>query len=374
MSRKILGCIMLLLVSSCGDTQPKPSSVRIVSWGGSFQSSLIDNWVEPASERAGIQIETESWAGDYSALTTRIKRGLNNWDVVHVEAMYVMSPDFKELFQGFPNRTLVELGPQVANDSIVADLVTGGYAAPVLEYAYLIAGRTDLVTQKDLSSLTWSDFWDLEKIQGHRGMRDFPIGNIEAALASKGYDVESYLYEEEDPIKVEEKVREALQRLDEITPEIIWWTSGNFLQQGMESGDMVLAAAWSGRVLSAARNLCDIKKSIQDCVLQASAQSAFISTDWWIIPLNAPNGEDANKLLTALYDQNSINGAREFSLDQGYTVPVNWTPQSSSQADEILKMGSTRNESRIARINEKFWGKYFFSINQKWLNWRLSSQ
>ena len=369
-------CVALLVSCTQNSKTDEASPVRVVSWGGKFQSNLIEQWVLPAAESDGIQIETEAWNGDYSALTTRIERNLNNWDIIHVESMYVMNPKYKELFKAYEGRELPSLINEVRADKVTGKLIVEGYAVPVLEYGYLIAGRNDNIEGKAISEMDWIDFWNVKDIPGKRGLRDFPVGNIEAALSSKGYDVKEYLYAEKNQMTITTKVKEALDILSELEGNVIWWKSGDSLQQGIESGDMTLAAAWSGRVLSASRSLCgDIEKpNPSSCVIDASAKSAFISTDWWIIPTNAPNARKADELLQALYSIDAQRGASNFSSKEGYAVPIQNLQIDDPIAKRVLGMGQSQNSSKIARIDEEFWSKNYTEVQRLWNDWRVRNQ
>jgi putative spermidine/putrescine transport system substrate-binding protein len=359
---------------SCTPTPPVQNTVRVVSWGGQFQTDLMAHWVTPAAEDADLTLEAESWDGDYGALTTRIERARNNWDVVHVEANYVMTPRFQQLFQSFPGRELGTLSPSIRDDEILSDLIQSGRAAPVLEYAYVVAGRSDRLNGRSAATVSWQDFWDVRALPGRRGMRDFPVGNIEAALASMGHDPRTYLYEERDAARVRQIVNEALARIGAIQPQIVWWSSGDELQQQLETGDVALAAAWSGRVRAAFRTLCPGVTDVNACKVAANPRTALISTDWWIIPNGAPHPENGDRLMRALFAQAQVSGAREFAERQGYAAPVVGADARDPVASHFLHLGSSGNEQRLARISEVFWGQHFDEIYQMWNDWRAGSQ
>jgi len=255
MSKLTVAGIFVVLMFSLQIVKADDARLRVVSWGGLFQKDLVESWLQPTAQRLGLKIQTEAWDGDYAALSKRIEKRLNNWDLVHVESTYVRVPGYERLFESFPGRRLDKLNDAIAKDPRLASLLKDGYAAPILEYAVLVAGRGDLI-QREVATVGWPEFWDTQLIPGHRGLRDFPVGNIEAALASLGHDPVIYLYGETDPSKLHAKVEKAFGQLQKLAPTIVWWKTGDTLQQGLESGDMVLAAAWSGRALAAFRSLC----------------------------------------------------------------------------------------------------------------------
>jgi len=349
--------------------------VHIVSWGGKFQSDLMSSWVAPAAKRSGLILQTDSWDGDYGALTRRVSIGLNTWDLVHVESYYVMTPGHDQLFRSFPKRSLPTISATYLNDPLLVTILNEGYAAPVLEYAYIAATREDLLPQNaKQTSYGWKEFWDLKRLPGHRGLRDFPIGNLEAALVSLGHSPQSYLY---DPTLakdvIQHRVQEALDRLHELRGYIVWWKTGDQLEASLDSGDMVFAGAWSGRLLSVHRELCKTV-TVAQCRLKTALDSALISTDWWVIPANTTRGEAADKLVKALFSREAVDGAKQFSERQGYTAPINDKISADPVAQFYLNAGSSGNTQAVARIDERFWSANFDWINEEWQSWRLANQ
>lgn len=367
--RLVMCLLMVGAVTSCGK-ESSDTDVKVVSWGGTFQSDLMTSWVAPAAKDAQLNLQTEAWDGDYGALTTRIRRGLNNWDLVHVELFYVLQDNYQDLFESYPQQQLEIVSDLIRKDQSGGELIRNGYAAPVLEYGYVVAGHP--INGRPASSMSWQDFWDTKKFPGHRGLRDFPVGNIEAALASLGYDPVRYLYREKDPGKLRIKVQEALQRLDELSPNILWWKSGDDLQQGLVSGDYQLAAAWSGRVLAAYRKLCKPATVPEDCPISANPATALISTDWWIIPKNAPHKENAARLLKYMFARAARDGAIQFSEKQGYAAPISDFKVNDAVANTILRLGSSANHG-LARIDERFWSKNYDQISMQWKEWRANA-
>lgn len=377
--------ILVLFVSACDNRDrvakkdARENVVHIVSWGGKFQADLMSSWVAPAAQRAGVTLETEAWDGDYGALTKRIQIGINTWDMVHVESYYVMTPGYEKLFKSFSDRKLDLISKAFENDAALAEYLNRGFAAPVLEYAYVVAVREDRLRSSDKrSNYGWREFWDIRRYPGSRGVRDFPIGNIEAALASLGKNPNEYLYDSRLPQEtLRQRVQEGLDRLRELKQVIVWWKTGDALQAGLESGDMVFAAAWSGRLLSVHRTVCK-KAPISSCSLKTGIQSALISTDWWIVPANSQRGGAADKLIRALFsggsDGQMAAAASKFSALQGYAAPISGLNITDEVASYYLNVGSSENTKATARISEQFWSKNYDWINIMWQNWRTMNQ
>jgi putative spermidine/putrescine transport system substrate-binding protein len=334
--------------------------VRVVSWGGAFQQALADDWWNSSAKYCGIKIEPDSWDGNYGALTTRIEKGINEWDLVHVEAQYVSNPDAASLFQsvdtdGFP------IDPRIPKNA---------RAVPLLEYGYVLAYRRDLIHNE--APPDWKDFFDTRRYPGRRAMRDFPVGNIEIALLAQGHNLDTDLYNKDlSRAQLESQVDSALDYLAKIDNDTLWWTTGDQLQRFLTSGDVAMAAAWSGRVLSAYKELCPAS-SVENCKLRADAHTSLVSTDWWIIPKGAPNAENAARFLSCLYENpNARSEASQFSTSQGYLASLQNLQVTDPAANYYLQIGSSGDPNIRHRISEAFWGTNFQWISNRWRNWRL---
>jgi putative spermidine/putrescine transport system substrate-binding protein len=307
-----------------------------------------------------VQFDAEAWEGDYGNLSARIARGINNWDLVHVEAHYVRMPQATELFESYPQRSLVTLEPAFGSTA---------QAVPVLQYAYVLAYLRNAKTAKH--QIDWRTFWDVKQFPGNRAVRDFPVGNIEIALMSEGLDVTEVLYKRGLPrATIEAAVDRALHRLDQLKLQIVWWSTGDQLQRGLTTGDTPFAAAWSGRVLSAHRDRC-ATAAVADCDVQINPATALVSTDSWIIPKNARNATMANSLLECLYRPNATDGAKAFSEAQGYAVGIKGMRHGDPVVDYYLKAGSALN-SQATRLSEEFWGANYDWIADRWRLWRAA--
>jgi hypothetical protein len=78
-----------------------------------------------------------------------------------------------------------------------------------------------------------------QKFPGQRGIRKSPSGTLEVALLGDGVAPEN-LY----PLDVDR----ALDKLDTIREQILWWETGAQLQQQLADGEVALSSAWNGRV------------------------------------------------------------------------------------------------------------------------------
>jgi putative spermidine/putrescine transport system substrate-binding protein len=352
--------VLLFMAGSCKrSTQPEATQpVKIVSWGGKFQQDMQMYWWKSAQAASGLAFEAQSWDGAYGTLTSRISKGINDWDIVHVEAHYVQNPIAPMLFSTLSSSTPLLLPENLRNN----------FAVPVLQYGYVMAYRADLVRAGHPTD--WKDFWNSRQFPGRRALRDFPLGNIEIALLSLGKNLDRDLYSKDlSALQVEQQVEVALDRLNELKPSIVWWSTGDQLERAIVTGDTPMAAAWSGRVWSAFRDLCGGQSSRDTCAVKAEPQTSIVSTDWWVIPANAPHLDTARKFLDSMYQPSVLKKASEFSRLQGYLTPKADLSAVDPVEQYFLQLGSSENENH-PKIDERFWGQYFDQIQRRWEAWR----
>lgn len=347
----LLAIFFSVLFLGCQNKESK--SVKFISWGGKFQNDLIENWISPVSNEANIKLSAESWNGDYGILTSRILKGINTWDVIHVEDHYINNIEAANIFEEFNTQYNGEYPEELHNK----------YGIPLLQYGYILTYDSIKVQQNNVG---WNSFFDASKISGKRGVRDFPIGNIEIALLSIGRDINTVLY---DPLldksAIENQLNDAFKVFSSIKDELVWWTSGDQLQKGMESGEFTMVAAWSGRVWSLNKS-----EGIQSSMI-ANPNSALISTDWLVIPKGGKNIESSKELLLNLYKNPKY--AEDFSLAQGYLAPAVNSKIKDSGSEKYLNYGSSKNPNGIL-INSNFWSKNYSWISQSWNKWRLENK
>ncbi|SDF63834.1 Spermidine/putrescine-binding protein [Dyadobacter soli] len=357
----VFSILLAALFWGCHDND-RDKELKIVSWGGKFQKDLMEYWLMPASRSSGIQISEGTWDGDYAALTSKIEKDLNSWDLVHVEDYYINVDNQEKIFSPIPEDVFKSINPKFKNN----------YAVPILEYGYILTARLDNGIEEASGDLTWSSFWDVAKYPGARGARDFPLGNIEIALNAQGRNIESYLYDPQlSRPDLEKRVDEAIAKFDSLKKHIIWYTTGDQIQKGLENGETTLCAAWSGRAASAYRSLCQNMNPAECKKLRIYPGTALISVDWWIVPANSTKKEIAFEFLRHAYSPAVIDTAKGFATRQLYALPTERNLVDDRIASHFLSAGSVSNPRSLAKLNEKFWSKNFGWINKKWQDWRI---
>ena len=212
----------------------KARDLTVVSWGGNYQDAQKKIYFEPFSKLIGKPVLDESWDGGVGVLTAKVKAGSPNWDAVQVEA--------EELALGCADGLYEKL-----------DWAALGGKSAFLPAAVSPCGVGAIVWSTGLSydadklktaPISWADFWDVTKFPGKRGLRRGPKYALEFALLADGVPA-AKLY---DTLRTPAGVDRAFAKLDALRPNLVWWDAGAQPLQLLSSGDVVMTAAYNGRI------------------------------------------------------------------------------------------------------------------------------
>jgi len=196
------------------------------SSGSDYQMAQTKAWLEPYSKETGTEIRQDS-PTDYEKIQSMVENDKVTWDVVNV------SNDF-----GLESTAdlLEPLDYSVIDNKPILEGYATKYRVACMLYANTLAYNTE---QIDSPPSNWADFFDTQRFPGRRGVRKDPSETLEVALLGDGVPPEN-LY----PLDVDR----ALNKLDTIREQIVWWETGGQLQQQLAAGEVALASAWNGRV------------------------------------------------------------------------------------------------------------------------------
>ncbi|MFD0388385.1 ABC transporter substrate-binding protein [Tistrella bauzanensis] len=215
----------------------QPSMARdltVVSWGGNYQDAQREIYFKPFAEKTGKPVLDESWDGGFGVLQSKVKAGAPNWDVVQVEAEELALGCSDGLFEtidwakmGGKDKYLPQSGSECGVGAIVWS------TAMAYDAAKLAEGPT-----------SWADFWNVEKFPGKRGLRKGAKYTLEFALLADGV-AKDEVY---DVLSTPEGVDRAFKKLDELSPNLVWWEAGAQPLQLLASGEVAMTSAYNGRI------------------------------------------------------------------------------------------------------------------------------
>jgi putative spermidine/putrescine transport system substrate-binding protein len=216
-----------------------PHDLTIVTRDGSLQHAIEPAYVQPFTAITGTQVKQEVWGGGIDVLRTHAKAPNNNWDLVLVDAEELSAGCGDGLFDKLDWSAIG--GKDHYMPQAVSDCGVGAVIA-----------STVLAWDKDKLPVapSWSDFWDVAKYPGKRGLRKGVLGNLEIALMADGV-APADVYK---TLSTSEGVDRAFRKLDQLKPYIVWWSAEADAEHILASGDVLMTTAPSGQIATAAQH------------------------------------------------------------------------------------------------------------------------
>jgi len=249
------------------------ANVTVISFGGASQKAQAKAYYEPAA-KAGIKVIPGEYNGEQAKIKAMVETGKVTWDVVEVE-----SP---ELARGCEEGIYEKLDYSKIGDkkdfigTAISECGIGTFV-----WSTVLAYNADKLKAAPTS---WSDFWDVKKFPGKRGMRKGAKSTLEFALLADGVkpgDVYKML-------ATKQGVERAFKKLDQIKPHIQWWEAGAQPPQLLASGDVVMSSAYNGRIAAAQKEGRNLK---------VVWTGSVYAVDSWAIPKGSPNRGEAYKFI-----------------------------------------------------------------------------
>ena len=210
-----------------------------MSYGGSLQDAVREAFTAPFGASQKIHVADTTYDGELATIAAEVKAGAPRWDVVNVGAAQLL-PGCRDGY--YETITPAGIADRAAMIPAAVDLSPCGVGmltgAVVLTYdtARLPNGPT-----------SWADFWDVAKYPGQRGMKFDPEWVLEVALLADGVapgDVDTVL-------NTQAGIDRAFAKLDALKPSIKWWRLGGESVKDLDSGAVVMSAAYNGRIVAA---------------------------------------------------------------------------------------------------------------------------
>ncbi len=287
-STKTLLATSALTVAAVGaSAQDMADSMTLVSWGGAYQNSQQQAYVQPYLE---MHPEVSaSWDESSNEAVAKLRAmneaGNVTWDLVDVVAAdairlcdegLAMEVDHDEILAAAPDGTS-------ATDDF-GDLIVSDCFIPQIAYSTTFGYRTDMVPEGAEAPNDICDVFDLETYPGKRSLEQRPINNMEWALLCDGVAKEDVY----DVLETDEGQDQALAKLGTIKDDVIWWSAGADTPQLLADGEIFMGSTYNGRLFSV------IEEQDQPVAMMWDAQ--VFDLDGWIIPADLPEDRLARVL------------------------------------------------------------------------------
>jgi putative spermidine/putrescine transport system substrate-binding protein len=223
-------------------------SMTISSWGGAYQAMQVNAYAQPYVEATGVNLIWDESSNEAVAkLRAQNEAGNVTWDLVDVLATdgirlcddgLAMEVPFDEWLAPAPDGTppSEDMGENVVSDCHI----------PTNLYSTTFGYRTDVAAWNGKVPEDICAIFDLETFPGKRALEKRPINNLEWALICSGVSVEEVY----DTLETEEGVQQALDKLDTIKAETVWWSAGAETPQLLADGEVVIGSTYNGRLFS----------------------------------------------------------------------------------------------------------------------------
>ena len=316
--------------------------LTVVSFGGANKAAQVKAFYEPFEKETGNKVLGGEYNGEMAKVKAMVDTRSVSWDLVEVE-----SP---ELARGCDEGLFEELEPAQFGDE--ANFIDGAIqpcGVGFFVWSTVLAYNADKMSAAPTS---WSDFWDVAKFPGKRGLRKGAKYTLEFALMADGVPVK-------DVYKVlasKEGQDRAFKKLDELKPNIQWWEAGAQPPQYLASGDVVMSSAYNGRIAAVQK----------ESNLKVVWNGGIYDFDAWAIPKGAKNAEEAKKFIawSVQPEQQKI-----------YSENIAYGPANSKAvallSDEIKKdMPTTpENIANQVQIDVAFWADNSEQLEQRFNAW-----
>ncbi len=362
LTKTLMTTTALTVAASMAFAQEMADELTVVSWGGAYSNSQLKAYHEPYTEKTGVKIvNDESSAEAVAKLRAMNEAGNVTWDVVDVTAAdsirlcdegLAMEIDFDEMLAEAPDGTPAseDFGDTIINDC----------AIPLIVFSTTFGYRTDLVG--DTPPTTVCDVFDTEAYPGKRALEKRPIGNMEWALMCDGVP-KAEIY---DVLETAEGQQRALDKLDTIKDDVIWWSAGADTPQLLADGEIVMGSTYNGRLFSV------IEEQDQPVAMLWDGQ--MFDLDVFIIPTGLTPERQARALDYVKFATDTQRLADQAAYISYGPARASSAPLVGKHAELGIEMAphmptDPANATNVFNFNYEFWADYRDDIDAKFQAW-----
>lgn len=250
--------------------------LTVISAGGAYQEAQRKSIFEPYVKATGSKLTEGEWSFELAKIRAMVETNTVNWDVVESYGSQVLKMCDEGLIEKIDWKKLgldrtKFMGSEGQDCGVPSQI-----------------NSTILAYDKDKlpnGPKTIVDLFDTKKFPGKRGLWKSPTGNLEWALIADGVPIK----EVGQILATPEGVDRAFKKLDTIKKDIIWWTAGAQAPQLLADGQVVMTAAFNGRIYDAVKNGGKHFEIVWDAEVAGWA--------YWVIPKGSPRRDEAYRFL-----------------------------------------------------------------------------
>ena len=328
----------------------KPPLTVVSRGGGAYTKSQMLAFVNPYREMKNRWVNVEHYNGGLAQIRAQV-RSLNvKWDVVEIEIADAIRACKEGLLEKIDHAVL---GRSATDDFYPGALQDCAVGESI--YAMVVAYNSDQLTSEKPSTL--SDFFDLEKFPGARGLRKSPVVNLEWALMADGVPV----YQVYPVLSTDSGVNRAFKVLDRIKKNIVWWDDPLQPLALLRNKKVVMTSAYSGGILDA------IKKRNEDLAIVWDGQVWDMLV--WMIPKGTVNLKEALDFIVFASDP------KRMAVQANHIAYAPARKSAMAFIDDSVRKylpTTSKNVGNILRIDHKWWitNKQATKIAARFAQWR----
>lgn len=233
--RLLIGLLLLAIVPVVGQARPgwRAHALVVNSLGGALGAAQDKAFFRPFAAQMGIGVLRYVWDGN-PQFPAGQRAGSHAWTVALMEDSTVRGACMQGL--------LLRLGGASGS----ADAC----GVPALRAGIALAwdrGRIPVAPH-------WSDFWNVVRYPGKRGLRKDPRSTLEIALLADGV-APADLY---TVLATPEGVARAFRKLSQLRPYIVWWSNPAESARIIGNGSVLMTSAVGGEVKTAGAGQRDV--------------------------------------------------------------------------------------------------------------------
>jgi putative spermidine/putrescine transport system substrate-binding protein len=233
--------VVLALSSVTKLSQAEEKTLSIGTWGGFYEKAQQQALFMPFTQKTGIKITTVPYNGGIEILKQNDVPDLVSMDeadaLIACNEGLLISRDYRGMVAPAPNGGAIDKDflPQTFSPCSVAQVT----------FSTVIAYNLEAFPQTKPQTI--SDFFDLDRFPGKRGLHKNPNAILEWALMARGVP-NNQVY---DLLSTQRGLRLALEKLNTIRQEIVWWDTPDEPAEMLMRGDIVMTSGYNGRIFAA---------------------------------------------------------------------------------------------------------------------------
>lgn len=258
-------------------------AITVVSFGGAYTKSQMEAYHKPFTAKTGIKVNSVDYNGGIAQIRAQVESGNVSWDVVDVETQDIIAACDEGLLEPVD---LSKIPPGIDGTPAEEDFIPNAIhecGVGNIVWSNIIAyDKTRFPGEKPK---TLSDFFDLKKFPGMRGLLKRPNGVIEYAIMAAGVPPKD-VYK---VLSTKEGIDRAFAKLDTIKDSIIFFDTYAQGPQLLADGEAVMITSANGRIFNA------IVKEKKPFVIIWDHQ--IYNMDYYVVPKGTKHLADAMKFL-----------------------------------------------------------------------------